>query len=132
MILIKILLVMDQFYNANNGTAISAQRFAEELMKNGNEIRTLSIGNNKITNYQVYPKNYGFLINKIINSQDMKLAKPNIEVIKEALNWCDLVHFYMPFTLSKEAMKIAKKMNKPMTSAFHVQPENISYNIGLR
>ena len=123
---------MDQFYNANNGTAISAQRFAEELMKNGNEIRTLSIGNNKITNYQVYPKNYGFLINKIINSQDMKLAKPNIEVIKETLNWCDLVHFYMPFTLSKEAMKIAKKMNKPMTSAFHVQPENISYNIGLR
>lgn len=128
----KILLVMDQFYNANNGTAISAQRFAEGLMKNGNEIRTLSIGKSTDINYSVHPKSYGFIADKIINAQDMKLAKPDYNVIKEALSWCELVHFYMPFSLSRGTMKIAKEMNKPMTAAFHVQPENISYNIGLR
>lgn len=128
----KILLVMDQFYNANNGTAISAQRFAEELRKRGHEVKTLSIGKSTNNNYPVCPKSYGPIGNKIINAQDMKLAKPNDKMIKKALMWCDLVHFYMPFSLSIETMKIAKKMNKPMTAAFHVQPENISYNIGFR
>ena len=123
---------MDQFYNANNGTAISAQRFAKGLMECGNEIKTWSIGKETNTNYSLNPKSYGFIGDKIINAQDMKLAKPDTNVIKEALNWCDLVHFYMPFSLSRETMKRAKEIDKPMTAAFHVQPENISYNIGLR
>lgn len=127
----KILLVMDQFYNGNNGTAISAQRFAKGLRDDKNEVRTLSIGKNIDSNYSVIQKSYGIIGNKIIESQGMKLAKPDDKVIIEALKWCDIVHFYMPFSLSIRTMKIAKNMKKPMTAAFHVQPENISYNIGL-
>ena len=37
----------------------------------------------------------------------------------------------MPFGLSSHGLKIAKELNVPHTAAFHVQPENITYTIGL-
>ncbi|MBQ8939310.1 MAG: hypothetical protein IJ047_03720 [Paludibacteraceae bacterium] len=37
----KILFVIDSFYTTNNGTSISAQRFAGELRKRGHEVRVL-------------------------------------------------------------------------------------------
>ena len=40
----KILLVMDQFDTANNGTTVSAQRFAQALQQRGNEVRVAAVG----------------------------------------------------------------------------------------
>ena len=37
----------------------------------------------------------------------------------------------MPFKASKIARRVAKKMNIPVTGAFHAQPEHISYGMGL-
>ena len=36
----KIVLVIDQFDDANNGTTISARRFAQALKNHGNEVRS--------------------------------------------------------------------------------------------
>ena len=36
----KILMVIDQFYAANNGMTISARRFAEVLRQHGHEVLT--------------------------------------------------------------------------------------------
>lgn len=127
----KILIVMDEFQDANNGTTISARRFANELQKRGHEVKTISVGDTTSSNYGVKPRSFGKIGNKIIHSQGMVLALPDENIIKEALSWSDIVHLYIPFKLEKETMKYAIKMHKPMTTAFHVQPENISYNIGL-
>ena len=40
----KILMVIDQFYAANNGMTISARRFAEVLRQHGHEVRIASTG----------------------------------------------------------------------------------------
>ena len=40
----KILIVIDQFDDANNGTTISAKRFAEGLMNLGHEVYVVSTG----------------------------------------------------------------------------------------
>ena len=40
----KILLVTDQFYSANNGMTISARRFAQVLRGHGHTVRVLSYG----------------------------------------------------------------------------------------
>ena len=37
----KILFVMDNFYTTNNGTSISAQRYAAELRRRGHEVKAL-------------------------------------------------------------------------------------------
>lgn len=40
----KILIVIDQFDNSNNGTTISARRFAKGLQDAGNEVYVVSTG----------------------------------------------------------------------------------------
>lgn len=43
----KILIVIDQFDNSNNGTTISARRFAKGLQEAGNEVYVVSTGDKK-------------------------------------------------------------------------------------
>ena len=109
----KILLVMDQFDTANNGTTVSAQRFAQALQRRGNEVR--------------FPAPAA----KLIHSQGMQLAKPDKALLRQAVAWADVVHFLMPFALSRAGLRIAEELGVPHTAAFHVQPENITYSIGL-
>ena len=40
----RILLVIDQFGDANNGTTISAMRFADMLKQHGHDVRVVSTG----------------------------------------------------------------------------------------
>ena len=127
----KILIVIDQYDGANNGTTISARRFVENLRKRGNDVRIISTGKEEDGKYAVDKIRLVPIVNWIVTSQGMEFAKADEEKLKEAINWAEVVHFYMPFFLSIKGMKIAKEMNKPMTAAFHVQPENITYSIGL-
>lgn len=43
----KILIVIDQFDNSNNGTTISARRFVKGLKDAGNEVYVISTGDKK-------------------------------------------------------------------------------------
>ena len=130
-VFLKILFVCDQFEEANNGTTISARRFAQALADRGNELRVLSCGKGDDVNYGVRELRLLPLANKLVKSQGMEFAMPNRRALKEALEWCDVVHFYMPFALSIQGMKMAEKMDVPRTAAFHVQPENITFSIGM-
>ena len=128
----KILLVIDQFDNSNNGTTISARRFAKGLQKAGNEVYVVSTGNSKNEykfNLKELPLPPG--ISHLVKSQGMSFAVPNTEILEKAISSVDVVHFYMPFFISKAGLKICEKLNVPHTAAFHVQPENITYSIGL-
>ena len=128
----KILLVIDQFDNSNNGTTISARRFAKGLQDAGHEVYVVSTGDKKDEykfNLKELPLPPG--ISHIIKSQGMSFAIPNTEILEKAISSVDIVHFYMPFFISKAGLKICEKLNIPHTAAFHVQPENITYSIGL-
>ena len=127
----KILIVIDQYDGANNGTTISARRFVANLKKRGHEVRVISTGKEEEGKYSVDKIKLVPIVNKKVTSQGMEFAKADEEKLREAIKWAEVVHFYMPFWLSIKGMKIAKEMNKPMTAAFHVQPENITYTIGL-
>ncbi len=128
----KILIVIDQFDNSNNGTTISARRFAKGLREAGNEVYVVSTGDNENEykfNLKELPLPPG--ISHIIKSQGMSFAIPNTEILEKAISSVDIVHFYMPFFISKAGLKICEKLRVPHTTAFHVQPENITYSIGL-
>ena len=127
----KILIIIDQFDGANNGTTISARRFVENLRKRGHEVRVVSTGKEDENKYKVEKVTFLPIAEKIISSQGMAFAKVDKDILKEAISWADIVHFYLPFWLSIKGMEIAKEMHKPMTAAFHVQPENITYTIGM-
>lgn len=127
----KILLIVDQFDHSNNGTTISARRFAEGLEKAGHEVKIVSTGKPGKNKYVVKELRMTPIVSHIVKSQGMSFALPDSKILKEAIKDVDVVHFYMPFFLSSAALKIVEKENIPHTAAFHVQPENITYTIGL-
>lgn len=127
----KILLVIDQFDNSNNGTTISARRFAKGLEDAGHTVYVVSSGSPSENKFPLKELPLPIGVSKLVKSQGMSFAIPNKEILTEAISSVDIVHFYMPFLLSRYALKIAKELNVPHTVAFHVQPENITYSIGL-
>ncbi len=132
---LKILLVTDQFFDANNGMTISSRRFAEVLRSHGHAVRILSFGRPEsgTDGYRAYllKKQYIPIFDNLIASHGMTFAKPDNSVIEDALRWADVVHFLTPFALTHHAIAMAKAWGIPFTAAFHVQPENITSSIHL-
>lgn len=126
----KILFICDQFDQGNNGTTISARRFAERLELLGNEVRVVSTGDPRPGKYTVRELHLP-IFDRLISSHGMLFAHSDPNVLQEAIGWADIVHFYMPFRLSCVGERICRKQGVPRTAAYHVQPENITYSIGM-
>ena len=124
-----IVLVMDQFDVEGNGTTVSAKRFAEALEKRGNEVRIVTTGKEGYHRYIVKEK-HG-IVNFFAKKQKMAIGKPDEKVLREAFEGADIVHFMLPLFLEVKGKKIADQMGIPTTTAFHLQPENVSFNIKL-
>ncbi|WP_407427017.1 glycosyltransferase [Treponema sp.] len=125
-----VVLVIDSFDDLNNGTTASARRFVENLRKLGHTVRILTAG---------IPGPDKFILKKwkvpvvsfFADKQGITFARPDENVIRQAFTGADIIHFYLPFPMGRVAEKIAREMNIPCIAAFHVQAENITYNIGL-
>ena len=127
----KILLVNDQFFAANNGMTISSRRFAHALEELGHEVRVVSTGEEGDTPYRMEPFHLP-VFDGIITSQGMTFARPDDAILRDAVSWADVVHLQTPFPLERHALNIAREMGKPFTAAFHVQPENVSSSAHLK
>ena len=126
----KILLVIDTYDTNNNGTSISAQRFAAVLREHGNEVRILTTGEPAPDKFVL--KEFKVpLFNDLIHSHGFQFAQVDLNIIREAVAWADIVHCMMPFALETATKLIADQMHKPSTAAFHIQPENMTSSIGL-
>lgn len=126
----KIVLVLDQYDNANNGTTITAQRFAAELRKKGHTVTVIACGEPSADKIEVKEIHIP-LFDKLITSQGMHFAKPNDEAYYQAYQNADIVHFFLPFRLCRRGEEIARQMHIPTIAAYHTQPENITYSIGM-
>lgn len=126
----KILFVMDQYSEGNNGITISTRRFASYLRKMGHIVKVLGVCPEGEDIF-VVPERRVPLATYFAHKQGLVFGKPVESVVRESMSDVDIVHFLMPFYLCKKGIKIAKEMNVPYTGAFHIQPENVSYNIGL-
>lgn len=126
----KVLLVVNEFYAKTNGLSISTQRFYDEFIKLGIDVRVLS--------GKVYGKADYALAKKelhpfegLIEKQGYVFAKVNKQVIREGVAWADIVHLEEPFFIETETAKIAKRMGKIITGTYHLFPENIVSSIHL-
>lgn len=122
--------VVDQFDATNNGTTASARRFVDGLRALGHTVRVLATGNNAKDKF-VLPVMHIPIVSFFADKQGITFAKPVESVIREFLTGLDIVHFYFPFPLGRTVSRIATEMHVPCIAAFHVQPENATYNIGL-
>ena len=151
----KILFVIDSFYTTNNGTSISAQRFAGELRKRGHEVCALcwdtpkdvqgdnvpctkdgvqGVNNNtqhtkenNLTDGDFTTKKFHIpVFQPLCDKHDFSFAKNNKNIVHDACDWADIVHIFVPFGISMEAINYCNEIGKPVTAAFHIQPENMT------
>ncbi len=127
----KIVLVIDQFDDANNGTTISARRFAQALRDHGNEVRVIATGKPADYKYAVRQMRFFPHCGAFDHQPGMRLAIPNRHVFEKAAAWADVVHFMMPSPLAVMGLKHVEKLGIPHTAAFHCQPENITFTLHL-
>lgn len=139
----RVLLVIDQFEDPTNGTTISARRFAVALRERGHEVRVACCRGaarpggadpedcaDGVVHYRLEPRGVpGF--DRVIAGQGWVLAKPDDDVLRDALGWADVAHVMSPFWLGSRAKRLADALGVPSTAAFHVQPENVTYSLGL-
>ena len=140
----KILFALDTYDTNNNGTSISAQRFAKELERRGHEVRILCADPKEtdekgvalpveVTGKYIVPEFIIPLFNPLIKKHGFTFGDARSKsrpVIREAVEWADVVHSFLPFPLEMVASNYAAKIGKPNTGAFHVQPENITSSVG--
>ena len=126
----KILFVIDTYQTNNNGTSISAQRFAAELRKRGHEVRILTTGT---PSENIYALNMVKIpvFQGLIEKHGFQFAAREAEVVTAAVQWADVVHCFMPFALESYAKTMADRLGKPATAAFHIQPENLTSSVNL-
>lgn len=133
----KILFVIDSLYTTNNGTSVSAQRFANELVKRGHQVRALcsdlpqdgmTVGGEPdfVCGIWRVP-----LFQPLCEKHDFRYAKIRKPLLREACDWADIVHIYVPFGIGVACVNYCHETGKPVTAAFHVQPENITSSLGM-
>ncbi|GIF51338.1 glycosyltransferase involved in cell wall biosynthesis [Asanoa ferruginea] len=131
-----ITLVIDTFNVGNNGTTVSATRFASTLIARGHTVRVVACGGGGDQGpggpemFWV-PELTVPVASRFARRQDTVFAKPVRDVLVAAIGGADVVHIYQPWPLGRAAERIARELRVPALAAFHIQPENITYNIGL-
>ena len=134
----RILFVIDTFYTSNNGTSISAQRYASVLRKHGHEVRVLcgdkpkTDEDKQLTDGDYCTGIFHFPIFQFLcEKHDFFYGNADKAIIHEACDWAEIVHVYTPFFMSNAAIDYCQKTGKAVTAAFHIQPENITSSFGL-
>jgi 1,2-diacylglycerol 3-alpha-glucosyltransferase len=128
----KIAMILDTYDDARNGAVISTQRFTQLLRSNGNRVFIISTGKeaeDKILLKEFYPP-ISF-VRQVMKRMKFIFAWPDKKILSKAIAEVDVVHNHFPFYLGYTSIKIAKKLNKPVVSTFHVQAEQIANNIGI-
>lgn len=134
-----VVLVTDTFFTNNNGITISAMRYAKTLRAHGHTVRVVTKGDpscsgiDQETGYDMYyvPELWLPLVTHLAHKQHTLLAKPSHKILRKAIEGADVVHVYQAWPLGGSACSVAKKLGVPTIAAFHIQPENITWNLGL-
>ena len=128
----KILFVIDSFYTTNNGTSNSAQRFAGELRKRGHEVRVLCWDTPMDAQGDfTIPKFHLPIFQSLCDKHDFSFAYADKNIVHAACDWADIVHVFVPFGIEKEAIDYCNQIGKPVTAAFHIQPENMTSSVSM-
>jgi len=131
--------VLDCLGLMTNGTTATALRFARELEKKGHTVKLLGvqpqtkeIKDDNFANYVGFEKFHFPCFEWLIEKEGFMFARKDDRKMVEALKGCDVVHLFLPFPFENRARLIAEALQIPVTGAFHLQPDTITYTIYLQ
>ncbi len=130
----NITVVCDVLGEANNGTTIAALNLIRAMKERGHNVRVVCSDQNRKAEegfYIVPTLNLG-PFNGYLKKNGVALSRPDSKIVSEAIEGADVVHFMTPFSLSRKAIKLAKKKGIPLTAGFHCQAENFTSHLFLK
>ncbi|WP_242370993.1 glycosyltransferase [Anaeromyxobacter sp. SG26] len=127
---LRIAFVADTFDSAIAGGVRSALRFVQALRER-HDVTVVAAGAQGDGTLAL-PAFYLPLVGRLMRENGFVFAVPRRRTLEALFRRVDVVHVQFPFWLGLRAAGIANAVGAPLVSAFHVQPENLLYNVGLR
>lgn len=103
----NITIVCDVLGKENNGTTIAAMNLIRSLRAKGHQVKVVCPDRDRETQdgfYVIPTYNLGFL-NNYVAKNGVALAKPDRQVIENAIDGADVVHIMIPFAAGQAAIK---------------------------
>lgn len=129
----KIAIIADVLGEENNGTVVACMNLIRYLESKGHELHIVCPDESKegLKGYYIL-KHFSFgIFNKYMKKNGVAPAKACYDIIRSAIEGCDICHILLPFSAGKCARIICEELGIPFTGAFHCQAENISAHAGL-
>ena len=130
----KILFVTNNISVPGNGICTSVNTTVRHLRERGIDARFLSgISKDSGVPQPDFPLDrlYFPIFQPIIDANGFSYAKRNRRVIRQAVEWADIIHITEPLLLQKDAIRMAEKIGKPIVGTFHLYTQNILTEIPL-
>jgi len=124
----RIAFVTDTYEDGIAGGTVTAIRFVEALRKR-HQVTVVATG--AAAPDKVCVRGFQLPI-RAMRENRITFGLPTDRQLEQVFREVDLVHVQFPFYLGFAAVRVARRLNVPLVSAFHVQPENILYNINVR
>ena len=124
--------VCDVLGSENNGTTIAAMNLIRSLRAKGHTVRVVCPDESRRGEkdcYIVPAYNLGTWLNAYVAKNGVMLAKPDRDVIEQAIDGADVVHVMIPFAVGGCAARIAYKKGIALTAGFHCQAENVTNHL---
>lgn len=98
-----ITVVCDVLGEENNGTTVAAMNLIKFLQQKGHTVRILCADQarkNQENVFVVPNYNFGKILNDYVHKVGVTLAKPDEEIVRNAIDGADIVHIMMPYPRS--------------------------------
>lgn len=128
--LVRIAFVMDDLGVHSNGTSVTARRYARALRAQGHEVRLVGAGAEGEDSFCVAERHIP-VVTPIATACGFHFGAPDETVFARAFDGVDLMHLFLPFALEQSALAWARRNRIAVSAAFHLQPENVTYNAGI-
>ena len=130
----KVLIVTNNAYTRGNGLSTAVRNTVFNLQEYGVDVRLMAARNPDPDGPQPeFPLRHWKipLFEPVIRANGFCYAWIDLKVIREAVEWADVVHFEECFLLERIVRRIAVKRGKAITATYHLLAENITANLGL-
>lgn len=133
-IVMKVLVVCNNAFTKGNGLQTVMQTLIPKLKEAGIEARLMSASNEDKEGPQPdYPlEHFKFpIFDSLIASHSYGFAKIDEDIIREAVEWADVIHLQEGFPLEARTAMIADRIGKTIVGTFHLYSQNILANIRI-
>ena len=122
---LKIAFVVDSARSKRAGGLVAAERIIDALRQH-HDVTSVGLGGDIPLEQIQVPLAQG-----LIDANSFAFAKPDDDLLGQALDGVDVVHLQLPFFLGFRALAMAQALQLPTVAAHHVQPENVLRNLAL-